>query len=465
MAPNDSWSRRWTIVRGRHLTEEKWRLWWRGELSPWESRLGVRHLLAACPVCSARASATASAAPLPPAIAHTMRTYVGQVAVSRNWQRMVAGIPELSRTQAYEKILALGQWAQLATLSPADRREAIRRDASFQTQGLFERLLEQSRSAHRADRALAIELAELALVVAESIRPAPPRFSPELLADFRASALAHLANAERIAGDVLAAQVSLERAWAALKDGTGDPIEEALLFRHKGNLLLELRQFDQAYLAYQHAVRLYQEVADIHLQGRTLVQQAIAVGYLDPVAGIELSEQALALIDRDEEPRAELCARHTLIWCLNELGRAEEATALLELTRRLYRQFGDTPTVARLHWLEARIARTRGNTAEAERILRHLWNVFEKLEAPIDLTLLTIDLLEVLALQGKRTEAVELCQVFYPILKSFRMHREGLAMWILLEGTLRDKALKENLFQSMAHYYYRSWREPMEQVH
>jgi tetratricopeptide (TPR) repeat protein len=465
MPPSDAWSKRWTTVRGRHLSEAKWRLWWQGELSRSDGRVGVRHLLAGCPVCTERASRTATAVTMPEVVAADLRSYIGQVAVTRNWQQMIAAIPEVAQAQAYEKVLALSQWRYLATLAPADRRETIQDDLTFQTQGLFERLLELSRSAHREDRALAIELAALALEVVENIAPQPPRFSRELLADFRATALAHLANAERIAGEVVAAQVSLDKGWQALKEGTGDPVEEALLYRHQGNLALELRHFEDAYAAYQHAVRLYQEVADTHMQGRTLVQQAIAMGYLDPAAGMELAERALALIDRDEEPRAELCARHTLIWCLDDLGRAEEATALLDLTRRLYRQFGDKPTVARLHWLEARIARTRGNAPEAERILRHLWHEFEKLELPIDLTLLTVDLVEVLARQEKRDEAVELCEIFYPILKGFRMHQEGLAMWILLQDTVRDRTIKDNLFQSIARYYYRSWREPMEQVH
>lgn len=201
------------------------------------------------------------------------------------------------------------------------------------------------------------------------------------------------------------------------------------------------------------------------MQGRTLVQQSVALGYLEPEKGLELAEVALTPLNGELEPRAVLCARHQVILCLNELGRAEEAAVLLEVSRKLYKQFGDAPTMALLHWVEARINRTRGHVYEAEVVLRQIWVQFEKDQRPIDLTLVTLDLVEALVAQGKTQEAIDLCDAFYPALRDFQMHREGLAMWLLLRRAVSEQAIKDNTFREMGLYYYRSWREPLEQIH
>jgi tetratricopeptide (TPR) repeat protein len=447
---------------GRHLTAEEWKGFVSGKLDRRVARRGVRHLLARCEECQLLAANAFLGAPgllleIEAREDITRTRYVSELVA------MLRSVPERQLHHAAEKVLASGKIASLLVLAPGERRDAIIADPYFQTLGLYERLLEVSRWAHRHDVKQSLELAELALVVAEHLDP--DEYAADLRSDYQVSALAHVANANRIAGNIMQAEAMLLLAWKRLADGTGDPKEEALLHRHQADLHLELRQLEEASTSYSRAFDIYVRIDDLHMQGRTLVQQSVALGYVEPERGLALAEVALTLLDGELEPRAVLCARHQIIFCLNELGRAEEAAVLLETSRKLYKQFGDPPTMALLHWVEARINRTKGNAYEAELVLRQIWEQFEKDQRPIDLTLVTLDLVEVLVAQGKTAAAIDFCDAFYPALRDFHMHREGLAMWLLLRKAVSEQTIKYNRFRELGPYFYRSWREPSEQVH
>jgi tetratricopeptide (TPR) repeat protein len=440
-------------MRTRHLTLSEWRKFVRAELAMPLAGVGVRHLLRGCKIC--REGAALAAAEEVNMVLFVERKE--RFSDARAWESLLP----TTNQEALDRIIALSQWLQLAPLAESDRLRLIASRPGFHTLGLFKRLLDLSRGKLREDAHEAIDLCYLSLAVLRHLDS--ERYDPKIIADYRSNALAHVSNAARVAGDLIQAEEALNQAWESLKGGTGDPLEEALLHRTGGNLLLERRKFVLAFEAYSRAYVLYRRVGDNHMQGRTLIQQAIAVGFFEPKRGIELAQSALMHLDRSLEPRAELCARHTLIWCLNEVGRTEEAIFLLDASRRLYRQFGDIPTTARMHWLEARIAQAEGKLADAEVILRRVFQVFKEQGLPIDTTLCAIDLIEVLMVQGNGEEALSFAATFYPILKAFGMHEQGLAMWIIIQNTLQGKVIKAGAFSSAAKYYRQAWREPIEE--
>jgi hypothetical protein len=61
------------------------------------------------------------------------------------------------------------------------------------------------------------------------------------------------------------------------------------------------------------------------------------IGYVDPGQGIGHLEQALELINPVREPRLALCAEHCLAELLCDAGRPDEALAILDRVRPLYR--------------------------------------------------------------------------------------------------------------------------------
>ena len=104
-----------------------------------------------------------------------------------------------------ERQLAAAQWATLEGHPPARRLMMVRNDARLHHWGLFDRLLAKSREAAESDgaaAAAAVDLAELALAVAERLDPEV--YGEERACDFKTEALAVLGDARRLAGDFAA---------------------------------------------------------------------------------------------------------------------------------------------------------------------------------------------------------------------------------------------------------------------
>lgn len=445
-----------------HFPRETLELFFQGTLSRDESRGIVRHLLARCPQCVQAASAIAHRENLVPGteVPRSPQPAVRPEAYDRVFEKVFSGIGEMETRLAREKLRSIGQWSALEGHPQARRLVMIHNDPRLQSWGLYERLLEECAQVERRDPATAVDLAELALAVIDHLDP--EAFGEERLADFRATALAALGNARRLAKDFDGAREAFRQAWEALKQGSEDPIEQAALVSREANLCCDLGDFEEAAQLLEQALALYREGGDLHFQGRTLLQQALLVGYADPEKGVDLAEEALALIDAVREPRLELCARHNLTWFLNDSGQVREAMAMLETSRSLYAQFADAWTRILLHWLEGRITRSLGDLPEAEHTFKGVWKKLHKRGFQRELTLLTIDLAEVYVQQGKLQEAIELVDAFYPLLEESGMHAEGLAFWRYLREALSARSVESGVFRRTSIYYRRAWRRPME---
>ena len=83
----------------------------------------------------------------------------------------------------------------------------------------------------------------------------------------------------------------------------------------------------------------------------------------------------------------------------------------------------------------------------------------------LEQTLVSIDLAEAYSAEGKLEEAVKLVTDFLPVLRSWGMHSEGLAMWkvfsdSIVEHARRHLAVAAEAFRSITLYFYHSWRQP-----
>lgn len=229
----------------------------------------------------------------------------------------------------------------------------------------------------------------------------------------------------------------------------------------EASLLKDLGDLEGSAQRLERAVEIYREAGDRHLEGRALLKQSEALGHLDPARGVDLVQSALALIDPAREPRLEICARHNLIWFLNDSGKPWEALALLETSRPLYRQFPDTWPRLSLRWVEGRIARNLGDLEDAAHTFQSLWQELRRRELHHFLTLLSIDLAEVQIARGRHAEAVRLVREVQPLLQSWGMHTEGLALWLLFQESLAAGRIRDDTFRHMAMYVRRAWFRPL----
>ena len=207
------------------------------------------------------------------------------------------------------------------------------------------------------------------------------------------------------------------------------------------------------------AASVYRLYGERHLEARALEQLAQAVGWDDPAKGVRLAERALGLIEPGREQGLELASRHALIWFLNDCGMGRQALELLERTRPLYRECGESEERVLLPWLEARICRGLGQLAAAERGLAAVWHAFRKAGFPRELTLVTLDLAEVFLAQGKGRHAMRLLRCFHGILGKWEMHTEGMAAWLLLvEAAKGEVGAAQAVTREAARYFRRGWR-------
>ena len=422
---------------------------------PAAQRAVARHLLRRCAVCTRvlqgavegpRAGRPSRRLADPPADAYPQILH-------RGLARTAASRAAITADAAH----TLACWILLAATPPARRLALVRSDPRFQQWALAERLLDTAADTAREapdDAALACRLA---LAIADRL-PAN-RYPESLLHDLRARAHAHLAEALRRDGRFGAGRRALQRAWEEADRGSGDPLERAALLRHQAHLELSLGDFAAAAALLRPAAatyRLHRQPAD---QGKALYLLALALGDEDPRRGAATARRALARIDAAADPRLDLAARHALLWFLNDAGQARQALDLLAGARPLYRRLGDTGALQRLPWLEARICRNLGDLAAAERGFAAVWHTFHAAGHRQDLALVSLDLAASYLAQGKSRHALRLLASFQHTLIHWRMHPEGLAVWLLLlRESAAESARAQALTREAALYFRRAWR-------
>lgn len=121
--------------------------------------------------------------------------------------------------QAGDRAEAADLWALLEPCSAAERRMLVEELDEYRSWALCERVAAESRERRTRDPRQALELAELALLIAEHA-PGEPDWHSRL----RGYALAHVSAAHRACGDLARAEEALSRArelWDA--GAAGDP--------------------------------------------------------------------------------------------------------------------------------------------------------------------------------------------------------------------------------------------------
>jgi hypothetical protein len=112
-------------------------------------------------------------------------------------------------------------------------------------------------------------------------------------------------------------------------------------------------------------------VGDVHLEGKTLIQMAHTVGYVNPEKALGYIRRALELMSPVREPRLELCAQHALAEFLTAAGRPQDALCVLDALRQLTPVL--PPLVARAGGRVRARLRAGARTAEDHDALRFLF--------------------------------------------------------------------------------------------
>jgi tetratricopeptide (TPR) repeat protein len=356
-----------------------------------------------------------------------------------------------------ERRLASEHWEFMKNLDSAQRMQLVRHNPYFRHWGMYQRVGEEAKLVIRRDPIQAIDLTFLALLITENLDPT--FYSESLRADFHAGALTAHANAKRLLGDFSGARTALKEASKLLDNGTGDPMERAALVSIHSSLLTDLGYFEEAEDVLQEALKLARSIHDRHLEGRYTIQQSSTIGWTEPVRGLKLADKGLALLasHSTRDKTLELCAIHLLALWANEAGDPEEARATFESYRYLYDTFDDAFWKGRRLHLQGYITKSEGDLLQSERFFRELVDHYAKNSFEFDLALASLDLSEVLAMQGKVLDSGQVLQSLYPILNQWKVNGEILEHWANLKDGMNVRRVRLIAFRELAMILRRKW--------
>jgi tetratricopeptide (TPR) repeat protein len=348
-----------------------------------------------------------------------------------------------ARALAVERAEASRRIVELLEHPPERREMLMRNHPRFQTWGLLERLIERVREETFQDPEEATDLARLALSLADFLDAS--YYGPERIDDLRGRTWAYAGNARRVASDLPGAEKAFDKAIRHLRQGTGDPLERALLLDLRSSLLRDQRRFDAAMSLLLRALRTYRDLGETHRAGRVLVKLSTLHEHIGtPERAIPLLHDALTLIDAGREPRLLLTAQHNLITTLAEAGRFMEAHGLFIQARPTYARFPEAWTQNRRHWVAGKIARGLGQAREAEAHLVAAREGFFAEKAAFDTALVSLDLASLYAAQGRTEELRENAEQVLAVFSAGQIHREALAAFSFLrQAAVAERASLE----------------------
>lgn len=423
-----------------------------GRLPRRESRKIVRHLLTGCPVCHEITSRLLPGCDEGCGISQDFDyTAAFESAVRVVKERQIAYASEQSEASELLRELALQPFPRQWTMVTENPR--------FRTWAFCELLLDACREWGFQEPARALEVARLGVEVAERLDAGA--YGEARVNDLRARAWSSQANAERILTDFRAAEKSFVQAERLLRRGTGDPLELAGLLLPKSSLLGHQQRFPEAFRMLDRVVRIGRRCNDLHLCGKALVAKGFfATMANEPEASLQYLAEGVPLVDAAAEPRLLVAARHNLIVGLTETGRHSEALTLLEQTRPLYERLGDRMNRIRLSWLEGAIARALGDFERAETLLLDVRSQLVEQELGYDAALLSLDLAQIYARQGRGAEMRRLAEEMLPIFRSREIHREAASALIVFQKAASLERVTLGLVQELSDYLKESRKNP-----
>lgn len=444
----------------------------RGELPRARAREVVRHLLAGCDECrratgawwpseltasepldrsarfaaagtetarSRRATARRGLAANDPVVV-ALNAHASAAAYRPMFDRVARNLAARERLFAAERLAARELRAELAPLSAEDRRIRVEECPELHTWPMVEALIEESRDRGFTDAGDAIDLARLAIEIADRLDE--ERYSAAAVYDLRARAWSHLGNALRIGSRFREAQEALDSAREHLERGSGDVAERCLVLTLQATLYGDQRRFEEAYGLLERVVRAARRVGETNIEGGALLRMArLAQLEGEPERAADLFARSLDRIEPHEEPRQMLVASHNLVHLLVDLGRPREALDRLDSVRSLHESLGGRLDLLRFRWLEARVFEELGWLGKAIDVLTDVREGFLEDGLAFDVALASLDLATIYSRLDRHGEVRRLAEETLPIFHSREVHREALATFLVFhEAARRDRA-------------------------
>jgi len=360
---------------------------------------------------------------------------------------VAAGRAEREREQAATL------WESLRQRKPAERRRLVEEKPELRSWALCELVCRASIEAARDDATRALELAELALRIAE-LAPAAEAWRSRL----QGYAWAHVGNARRVRSDLPGAEEAFRRASKLWQAGTAegaDFLPEARLLDLEASLRRDQGRFAEALGLLDRALAVDRgELAKRLLLKKATVLEAQG----DFREGVAVLLRAAPLVEG--EPRLLFALRFNLAVNLWFLSRYDEVGGLLPELRKLAAEVGNELDLVRLRWLEGRIAAGFGRRDQALGALSRVREEFASRGIAYDVALVSLELARLHLEEGRTAEVRSLARQMMWIFSAQGVPEGVLAaLKIFCEAAERD-AVTLDLARRLAEYLFRAQNNP-----
>jgi tetratricopeptide (TPR) repeat protein len=348
---------------------------------------------------------------------------------------------------------------ELKTYSPSDRRTLIEAAPEYQRWGLAYVLCFESEAAAAHDPGKALELAELAVLVARHVGLDEPE-SAAFRSRLEGFCTGFVGNAQRVIGSDLP---GAERAWVwvwNLWDVGADPaglLSKAYLLDMEASLRRTQRNFPQAMEFHKDALAL----ARPEEVGIVLMNQAVTLKESgNPEGALQSLERAAQVIDGEGQPRLRFGLRFNQASSLCALGRAGEAVLLVKEVRGLAERLRNEIDLIKTIWLEASCAAGLGQREEALAKLEQVRQTFDARNLPFDYALASLDAALLYRAEKRFPEIKELADALLMIFEGQRVHREAIGAAILFQEAADKEQVTAELVRRLQDYFEKARSNP-----
>jgi tetratricopeptide (TPR) repeat protein len=331
-------------------------------------------------------------------------------------------------------------WRQLQPFTGADLRE-LAEAPIYDRWGLAVILCGESEKAAADKPPRAFELAEVAVGVARRV---PGAFGTRL----HGSCTGFLANAQRVACELLLSEESFAEAWRLWREGDDEAglLSEARMLDLEASLRRDQRLFGRAVELHDQAI----EAARPEERGHFLLNKGFALQEKgEPEEALQVFALAAEEIDGGRHPRLRFGLQFNRTASLCRLGRAEEAAQLVDEVRELAESLRSDRYLIKTVWLQANVDTGLGRRQQALAGLQQVRRDFEARKDPFDYALASLDLALLYRKEGRFSEIEALAGEMLTIFQALRVGREALSTVILFQESARNKDVSVELIRRL----------------
>lgn len=385
---------------------------------------------------------------------HEASAVAGRKALTETRRRMTEKVRRERAAQARRRAGAL--WKDLQGMPPRQRRREVEAERKYWTWALAERLCAESvrAAAHRADGAL--DLAGLALRVAERA-PGSEAWCSRL----QGYAWAFVGNARRVQGDLPGAEAAFvrsDRLWGAGEGADPGVLDASRVLDLKASLRRYQGRFEEALDLLDQALkasRSREAGARIRINKANTLE---LMGSYDQ-AVVELRQAESLMLDSKDQ-RLPWLIRFTLAVNLWQLQRYQEVAVLLPPVRNLAVELGNELDLVRVLWLEGRVSAGQGQWERALPAFEQVRRYFVANQIGYDAALVSLEMAVLRLEQGRTGEVKRLAEEMLWIFGVQGVHQEVLAALRLFYEAARKEEASTDLVRRLVQYLLKARENP-----